>query len=122
MLAIRNSLCSGRWQADWPRIETRLRKQTQQRRRQVNRLLHPTPPTTRVGRALLLGNFGPDSIQPSVQESPPSQTKEKSLACYRSRENSLPTQSSKNLDHTHAATRRSVNVILSLICYNECDR
>lgn len=37
MLALRNILCSDRWQADWPRIETRLRQQTRQRR---NRL-HP---------------------------------------------------------------------------------
>jgi len=75
MLAIRNILCSGRWQADWPRIETRLRKQAQQHRRQVHRLHHPLPPTTRVGRVLLLGDFGPDSIEPPVQESPPSKPK-----------------------------------------------
>lgn len=75
MLAIRNILCSGRWKEDWPRIEARLRKQKQQRQRQVHRLHHPTPPTTRVGRALLLGDFGPDSIEPPVQESPPSKPK-----------------------------------------------
>ena len=75
MLAIRNILCSGRWKEDWPRIEARLRKQTQQRRRLVHRLHHPVPPTTRVGRALLLGDFGPDIIEPSVQEPPPPKPK-----------------------------------------------
>lgn len=32
MLAIRNILCSDRWKEEWPKIETRLRKQTRQRR------------------------------------------------------------------------------------------
>lgn len=75
MLAIRNILCSGRWTEDWPRIESRLRKQTQQRRRQVHRLRHPLPPTTRVGRALLLGDFGPDITETSAQEPPPAKPK-----------------------------------------------
>jgi hypothetical protein len=75
MLAIRNILCSGRWKEDWPRIEARLRKQTQLRQRQAHRLHHPIPPTTRVGRALLLGDFGPDSIEPPVQEPPPAKPK-----------------------------------------------
>jgi len=75
MLAIRNILCSGRWQEDWPKIEARLRKQTQQRRRQVHRLHHPISPTTRVGRALLLGDFGPDIHEPLDQVSSPSKPK-----------------------------------------------
>jgi hypothetical protein len=32
MLAIRNIICSDRWKEDWPKIETRLRQQTRQRR------------------------------------------------------------------------------------------
>ena len=75
MLAIRNILCSGRWQEDWPRIEARLRKQTQQHQRQAHRLRHPLPPTTRVGRALLLRDFGPDSTETPVQELPPAKPK-----------------------------------------------
>jgi len=75
MLAIRNILCSGRWEEDWPWIETRLRKQTQQPRHQEHCLHHPLPPTTRVGGALLFGDFDPDSIEPPVQESPPHKPK-----------------------------------------------
>lgn len=75
MLAIRNILCSGRWREDWPRIEARLRKQTQQRRRQVYCRHHPLPPTTKVGRAMLLGDFGPDIIEPPAQEAPPAKPK-----------------------------------------------
>jgi len=37
----------------------------------MHRLHHPIPPTTRVARALLLGDFGPDSIETPVQESLP---------------------------------------------------
>lgn len=75
MLAIRNILCSGRWREDWPRIEARLQKQTQQRRHQVHCRHHPLPPTTKVGRAMLLGDFGPDNLEPPVHESPPSKPK-----------------------------------------------
>lgn len=75
MLAIRNILCSGRWREDWPRIEARLRRQTLQRRRQVHFRHHPLPPTTKVGRAMLLGDFGPDSLEPPAQESPPAKPK-----------------------------------------------
>ena len=31
MLAIRNILCSGRWQEDWPKIEARLRQHVHQK-------------------------------------------------------------------------------------------
>lgn len=80
MLALRNLLCSGRWQEDWPKIEARLRQQTQQRRGQLHRLHHPPcgdhprAPTTMVARAQL-GDFGPAVIQPRVQESFPAKPK-----------------------------------------------
>ena len=75
MLAIRNILCSGRWKQDWPKIEARLRQQTRQRRRQVHHLHHPVPPTTRVARALLLGDFDPDSLEPPAQQASSSKPK-----------------------------------------------
>jgi hypothetical protein len=34
LLALRNILCSDRWETEWPHIETRLRTQTEQQRRQ----------------------------------------------------------------------------------------
>jgi hypothetical protein len=74
MLALRNILCSGRWKQDWPQIETRLRQQTQQRRRQVHRSHHPIAPTTKVARALL-GDFGPTLSQPPVPNPLPLQPK-----------------------------------------------
>lgn len=74
MLAIRNILCSARWQQDWPRIEARLRKQTQQRRGQVHRQHHPMAPTTKVARALL-GDFGSANLQTPVQQPLPSSPK-----------------------------------------------
>jgi hypothetical protein len=52
MLAIRNILCSGRWKEDWPKIEDRLRQLSRQRRHQIHRQHHPTPPTSLVARAL----------------------------------------------------------------------
>lgn len=53
MLALRNILCSGRWQEDWPRIEARLRQQTRQRRRLIQRTHHPLLPTTLIARSRL---------------------------------------------------------------------
>jgi hypothetical protein len=43
MLALRNILCSGRWKQDWPKIETRLRKQTRQRRNLLRQTHRPIP-------------------------------------------------------------------------------
>jgi hypothetical protein len=71
MLAVRNILCSGRWNEDWPRIEARLRQQARQRRRRVHLTHHPKPPTTRIARALP-GYFGtPLSPPPASQPRPP---------------------------------------------------
>jgi hypothetical protein len=70
MLAIRNILCSGRWQADWPRIEARLRQQASQRRRTVHQAHHPTPPTSLIARALQ-GDFGKPVPEPPAQEPNP---------------------------------------------------
>jgi hypothetical protein len=67
MLAIRNIVCSARWKEEWPRIETRLRKQTRQRRRSVHQTHHPPQPTTLVARALR-GDFGNTFSQPAEQE------------------------------------------------------
>jgi hypothetical protein len=62
MLAIRNILCSARWQEDWPTIEARLRQQTRQRRHQLQRTHHPSAPTTLIARALQ-GDFGYTAIE-----------------------------------------------------------
>ena len=68
MLAIRNILCSGRWKEEWPKIESRLRKQTRQRRKSVHKTHHPPQPTTLVARALQ-GDFGNPFPEPVAQES-----------------------------------------------------
>jgi hypothetical protein len=70
MLALRNSLCSGRWQEDWPKIEARLRKQSGQRRTTVHQAHHPQPPTSLIARALQ-GDFGIPLPQPPAQEPKP---------------------------------------------------
>jgi hypothetical protein len=57
MLALRNILCSNRWQEDWPKIEARLRQQSHQRRRSVHQTHHPNPPASLIARALQ-GDFG----------------------------------------------------------------
>jgi hypothetical protein len=67
MLALRNMLCSDRWQIDWPKIETRLRKQSHQRRSTLHQAHHPTPPTTLIARALQ-GDFGTTISQKLEQE------------------------------------------------------
>lgn len=72
MLAIRNILCSGRWRADWPKIEARLRQQAHQQRRLVHRRHHPAAPTTRIARALQ-GDFdlaSPEQPQPPMPLKP----------------------------------------------------
>ena len=66
MLALRNILCSGRWQEDWPKIEARLRLQTRQRRTTVYQTHHPKSPTSLIARALQ-GDFAdalPEHPQP----------------------------------------------------------
>jgi hypothetical protein len=71
MLALRNILCSGRWQEDWPKIEARLRHQTHQRRRTLHHTHHPKPPTSSIARALQ-GDFGhPLSMQTPQEPKPP---------------------------------------------------
>jgi hypothetical protein len=67
MLALRNILCSNRWKEEWPKIETRLRKQTRQRRKSVHQAHHPLQPTTIVARALR-GDFGDISPERTEQE------------------------------------------------------
>ena len=75
MLALRNILCSGRWQADWPKIETRLRQQTHQRRRQIHRTHHPILPTLLSARALQ-ADFGTRVIElPQPEPNPPTPRK-----------------------------------------------
>ena len=70
MLALRNILCSDRWQEDWPKIEARLRKQTDQRRKSLHQTHHPAPPTSLVARARQ-GDFGKPLPEQPVQEPPP---------------------------------------------------
>ena len=75
MLALRNILCSGRWQEDWPKIEARLRKQSHQRRSTLHQAHHPTPPTTLIARALQ-GDFG-TTIPMQLEQDPTSPTPKK---------------------------------------------
>ena len=70
MLALRNILCSHRWREDWPKIEARLRQQTQQRRTAVHRSHHPPRPTTQIARALQ-GDFDTLVMEPTSQPIPP---------------------------------------------------
>jgi len=70
MLALRNILCSHRWQQDWPKIEARLRKQSHQRRRSLHQTHHPAPPTSLLARARQ-GDFGKPLPEQPVQEPPP---------------------------------------------------
>jgi hypothetical protein len=44
MLALRNIICSDRWKEEWPKIETRLRQQTRQRRVRLHRSRRVVPP------------------------------------------------------------------------------
>lgn len=70
ILALRNILCSDRWQQDWPKIEARLRKQTSQRRRTLHHVHHPAPPTSVLARALQ-GDFGKNLPEQPVQQPQP---------------------------------------------------
>ena len=67
MLALRNILCSGRWQEDWPKFEARLRQQARQQRRLLHQSHHPPPPTTLIARALQ-GDFGNSIPKQRTQE------------------------------------------------------
>lgn len=50
MLALRNIICSDRWKEEWPKIETRLRQQTRQRRVRLRQSrLASLPPRTPTG-------------------------------------------------------------------------
>lgn len=69
MLALRNIVCSGRWQEDWPKIERRLCQQVRQRRHQLHRSHHPPALTSLVARALH-GDFSALDQDP---EPPPAQ-------------------------------------------------
>jgi hypothetical protein len=54
MLALRNVICSDRWQEEWPKIEVKLRQQARQRRtqrhhaRRVAPVVEPAPPKPQV--------------------------------------------------------------------------
>jgi len=71
MLALRNILCSGRWQEDWPMIETRLRKQSNQQRRTVQQAHHPKPPTSLIARTLQSDFAKPLSAPTAQRPTPP---------------------------------------------------
>jgi hypothetical protein len=73
MLALRNIVCSGRWQEDWLKIERRLRHQAHQRRKQLHRAHHPPIPTSLIARALQ-GDF---PTLPQEPEQPPVQNQSK---------------------------------------------
>jgi len=46
MLALRNIICSDRWKEEWPKIETRLRQQTKQRRNSLHQARSTIPKAT----------------------------------------------------------------------------
>jgi len=46
MLALRNIICSDRWKEEWPKIETRLRQQTRQRRSSLHQARSAIPKAT----------------------------------------------------------------------------
>jgi hypothetical protein len=70
MLALRNILCSARWQQDWPKIEARLCQQSHQRRTTVHQAHHPPPPTSLIACALQ-GDFDTPLPEQPVHEPPP---------------------------------------------------
>jgi hypothetical protein len=43
MLCLRNIICSDRWADEWPKIETQLRHQTKERRKQLHQKRQPAP-------------------------------------------------------------------------------
>jgi hypothetical protein len=51
MLALRNIICSDRWQEEWPRIEAGLRQQDRQRRRDLHQSHRQALPAARLGSA-----------------------------------------------------------------------
>ena len=75
MLALRNILCSDRWEEAWPQILTVLRQTETQRRKRLHQKRHPTPqalpkPVAPSQSKLL----SPQSSSPSLpQETPPPQ-------------------------------------------------
>ncbi len=75
MLALRNILCSDRWQQDWPRIEARLRQQSHQQRSQVHQAHHPISPASLIARTPR--NHISDTLpkQPENQPTPPTPRK-----------------------------------------------
>jgi hypothetical protein len=75
MLSLRNILCSGRWQEDWPKIETRLRQQTRQRRRRVHQAHHPPPPPSLTAQPLRDDLSNPAPELPQTQPVPPTPKK-----------------------------------------------
>jgi hypothetical protein len=77
LLALRNILCSGRWQEDWPKIEAHLRQHARQRRRTVHQAHHPKPPTSVIARALqddlpttLLQQLEQENASPKPKKNP----------------------------------------------------
>jgi hypothetical protein len=72
MLALRNILCSDRWQQDWPKIEARLRQQTRQCRISVHQTHLPQPPSSLIAPALP-GDV--DKPFPAQSAQPPNPTK-----------------------------------------------
>jgi hypothetical protein len=71
MLALRNILCSDRWQQDWPKIEARLRQQSHQQRSKVHQTHHPISPTSLIARTGRNDISDTLSKQPQNQSTPP---------------------------------------------------
>jgi hypothetical protein len=78
MLAIRNILCSDRWKQEWPRIETQLRQQASQRRRELRQsrrnqrelTAQQLLPLISPGIIETLNSAPPELIQPDFPKQP----------------------------------------------------
>ena len=69
MLALRNILCSDRWETAWPQIETRLRTQAEQRRRRLRQQRCQAKDDRALAAALARQNAAQPPIQPKSDAS-----------------------------------------------------
>jgi hypothetical protein len=69
MLALRNILCSDRWETAWPQIETRLRTQAEQRRRHLRQQRCQAKDDRAFAAALARQNTAPPPTQPKPDAS-----------------------------------------------------
>jgi len=68
MLALRNIICSDRWQEEWPRIEAGLRQQSRQRRTDLHNSHQQPLPAALLGRAPALDAAFAQVLSHHIQE------------------------------------------------------